>query len=1019
MKNALIKALLFSCLSLVAQIANSEDIDLFVGAPASTNSLPNVLIILDNTANWSQPFNDEIEALTSVLSFLPEDQFNVGLMMFNETGGGDSGNNGAYVRAAIRPMNADNKTTYINLIKTLDVNADKANNGKVGMSMWEAYLYFAGLAPHAGNNKAKTDYRNNIDTTTSRPDARLANNAIYALGGNALSSKAGSTYLSPTSLACTKNYIIYISNGAAQDNNSDISSATAALANLGGDITTIPISPTGSQVNVADEWARFMKKSPLNISTFTIDINKVTTGQGPGFTALLKSMANQSGGTYFDVNVSQVAGALTTIFSQIQSVNSVFASVSLPISVNTQGTLLNRIYIGMFRPDKAAAPSWNGNLKQYQLGFKDDNLQLLDADNNSALNTSNTGFIAECARSFWTPQSTDNYWEFKPEGNCLTVNTAASNSPDGNVVEKGGQGFRLRSDGGRTMLTCSSITCNSLYSFNSSLVTTAELGTTTSNHELVVKWQQGFDIKNELGNANFPSNALLTNNMRPSVHGDVVHSRPIAINYGNDAAPQVVVFYGGNDGALRAVNGNRNTSIGNKAAGSELWSFVPPEFYRKIIRLYDNSPIIKFPGQSSAITPTPIPKDYGMDGPITAFKNNTNATIYAAMRRGGRAVYAFDVTTPTALPSLKWKIGCPNATNDTNCTTNYSELGQTWSSPTVIKASGFTSAPLLIMGGGYDTCHDANSDLSCGTTSKGKKIYIINASTGTLLKSFNTISSVIADITVVPDTNGNIKFAYVADLGGNIYRVSGENANTAINNTIPSNWTMTRIASLGGTGADNRKFMFAPDVLDDNGTYNLLIGSGDREKPLSFYTSATTVNNRFYLIKDNPNDSTWLTSETINCGTAVICHNSLVAITSNETPTDATLSSSKGWYLALSSTEQVVTSAITVFGTVTFSTHKPAAAQGDTCSTLGTATVYNINYTNAAPLTDIVRGQVLLGGGLPPSPVAGLVTLDDGKTVPFLIGGRPDSPLQASVPQRTSPKSVIRPKSRVFWNIRK
>ena len=67
--------------------------------------------------------------------------------------------------------------------------------------------------------------------------------------------------------------------------------------------------------------------------------------------------------------------------------------------------------------------------------------------------------------------------------------------------------------------------------------------------------------------------------MRPSAHGDVVHSRPVAVNYGTDASPKVVVFYAGNDGVLKAINGNRTASIGSVAAGKEIWSFVPPEFF--------------------------------------------------------------------------------------------------------------------------------------------------------------------------------------------------------------------------------------------------------------------------------------------------------------------------------------------------------------------------------------------------------------------------------------------------------
>src|SRR5690606_23230336 len=107
--------------------------------------------------------------------------------------------------------------------------------------------------------------------------------------------------MSPVVAGCAKNFIIYISNGAAQDNGSDISQATAALEAAGGATTTIPISPSGSQDNVADEWARFMKKTGLEITTYTVDINKVATGQGPGWTALLKSVARVSGGKYFDV----------------------------------------------------------------------------------------------------------------------------------------------------------------------------------------------------------------------------------------------------------------------------------------------------------------------------------------------------------------------------------------------------------------------------------------------------------------------------------------------------------------------------------------------------------------------------------------------------------------------------------------------------------------------------------------------------------------------------------------------
>jgi len=52
---------------------------------------------------------------------------------------------------------------------------------------------------------------------------------------------------------------------------------------------------------------------------------------------------------------------------------------------------------------------------------------------------------------------------------------------------------------------------------------------------------------------------------------------------------------------------------------------------------------------------------------------------------------------------------------------------------------------------------------------------------------------------------------------------------------------------------------------------------------------------------------------------------------------------------------------------------------------------------------------------LAPSPMAGMVRLDDGRIVPFVMGGSPDSPLEGRVP--TPPSSITQPKSRVYWYI--
>jgi type IV pilus assembly protein PilY1 len=109
-----------------------------------------------------------------------------------------------------------------------------------------------------------------------------------------------------------------------------------------------------------------------------------------------------------------------------------------------------------------------------------------------------------------------------------------------------------------------------------------------------------------------------------------------------------------------------------------------------------------------------------------------------------------------------------------------------------------------------------------------------------------------------------------------------------------------------------------------------------------------------------------------------------------------------------------------VFGSVTFSTHIPYVPGGDVCSSdLGTANVYNVRYLNAAPSRPNAtnRYEEIDGGGLPPSPVAGQVRLDNGVIVPFIIGADPDSPLEGSLP--VPPSLSTLPKSITYWYIEK
>ncbi|MEP4487285.1 MAG: hypothetical protein ABJ013_16750 [Halioglobus sp.] len=1074
------------------QFSHAEDTDLFLGIPTSAADAPNVLFVIDNTANWSQTGPDgrpawtsEAEALAEIFRNLEEDVVNVGFMFYTETGGGNSNTDGAYVRSAIRFMDSATKELYAQQIEGFDINDDKSNGGKAGLAMAEAYLYFTADSPEAGNDKNKTDYLNNPDGVISAgnitvtdgvlcgykgngdpkscsvysPGGITADGAVWALPGNALTSKSGDPYVSPLPANfCGKNYIIYMSNGAAQDNTSDIRRGEEILSGLGGDTTQIAITPSGSAKNPSDEWARFMASddAATNVTVFTIDINKVTTGQGPGWTALLKSMADESGGNYYDVgsDVADISGAVNDALSRILSVNSVFASVALPASANTQSTFINQVFIGLFRPDADANPRWPGNLKQYKLGLDNSNdLRVLDVNNNAIID-GGTGFITACARSIWTPSptltSSDSYWSFLTEGDrlgdCIAQDpNNVSNFPDGSVVEKAGQAYVTRqltpgttnsATGARKVLTCTATgascatTLTNFQDNNSAITEAALVADDADDRTAVINWARGLDNLDENDNSN-------ETEMRPSVHGDVIHSEPVAIDYASDPnSPQVVVFYGANDGMLRAINGSRDSAHNSANAGAEFWTFVPPSIYPMLKKNRDNDVPVNFPASGTSAATSGQQKPYGADGPLTAFVGDYGAGdkryLYAGLRRAGRTVYAMDVTSINS-PALLWRQGCPNLDNDTGCTsTDWEDIGQTWSPMMVAEIEG-RSNPVILMGGGYDNCEDFDNNSTmnndCVAADKGDVIFVLDAVTGAILQKLPTDRAVVGEVRIVNVSDAllapkEIQFAYAADMGGNVYRISGADANTAIGTTLPSNttgagWTITKIASLGcdttATCLGNRKFIFGPDVVRIPKTDKLaiLIGSGDREKPLADYGAAAAVQNYFFSLTDQPTNATWFDDPSpAVCGTDLVCLSTLTPVTSSGPVVADTPIADQGWRMAMRSGEQVVSGALVVSNTANFSTHIPVQPDAAACETdLGTATTYNVGYDDGEG--DLIP---ITGGGLVPTPVAGKVVLDDGSIVPFCIGcGGEGSAIGGS--KVTSGIDWTQPKSRVYWNI--
>ena len=1015
---------LLMTLGLCANIAYGEDIDLYTGDTSGGDV--NVLFIFDNESNGGANLGgvvpSDMNAVTgcsagdstyycaqkyALITLLQKvktdgthfigDGVGVGIMMY-----GSGNNKGGYIRFSVRKMDTTNRAALIKLLKRIN-SADDAgsSNQDFGMMMWEGFKYFGGGSnsntPQSstawgpiplngmGTGTATRDYAGN-NTPGSATWAGAASPYAYT------SSLADSTvrYIPPThTTACGKNYIIYIGHSDSQNNTNNVD-AQLYFQNVGGSATQVsPGAPSSG-----DEGSRYMFNSDVdpntagtqNVITYTIGTYTAPcTGQQCSMIATMKSMSNVGGGSYYDAtSIDKLVFAIEDILTNIQGTPSVFASATLPVSVNTQGLFLNQVFIGMFRPDEAGSPKWLGNLKQYQLKYDatTNSLRLADANNADAVDTT-SGFINTTAKSFWTTPST--FWT-----NWVPSKTSsASDSVDGPEVQKGGAAQRQRevnlmTQASRNVYTCAvtsagapSCTTSSLSAtpFNTTTLVPTNAGTqtafnypaawvatTTASTDItnLINWVRGTDnLNNELG----PGPLLAT--VRPTIHGDVLHSHPVALDY----AGRVVVFYGSNDGMVRAVEA-KQTGTG---AGNELWAFLAPELLGKLNRLRQQSPIVILP---SSTTDTTFNKSYFMDGAIGAYQTTTSAILYVAARRGGNFIYALDVTNPDD-PKIKFTLS--------QGTTGMSTLGQTWSLPKVARIRDGTTAGriVLVFGGGYDTAEDSNLH---GTTGRG--VYVVDAVTGVMLKQFlsngtDTIStSIPSDVTLIDtDRDGFVDRAYVGDLDGNVWRMDLDDGTS----TNPSSgWRLFKLANLG-----SRKFFYPPDVVITSGFDAVLIGSGDREKPLS-----TTSSDKFYMIKDAKIglDGT---------GQTTIVPGDLVLNTADST-------SAKGWYYNLNTAgEKVVNAPLTVGGVVYFGTNKPTPSLACTAN-LGEARSYAVNFLTGAGARapggvgtgDDAYSEVLAAKtGLPPSPVAGLVDIGNGIIVPFCIGcGDRRSALEAGVP---------------------
>jgi type IV pilus assembly protein PilY1 len=242
----------------------------------------------------------------------------------------------------------------------------------------------------------------------------------------------------------------------------------------------------------------------------------------------------------------------------------------------------------------------------------------------------------------------------------------------------------------------------------------------------------------------------------------------------------------------------------------------------------------------------------------------------------------------------------------------------------------------------------------------------------------------------------------------------------------------------------------------------VLGASGDREHPLySANTSqAYSIVNRFYGLKDYntgpcavpisgtpaansttcpPSTTSWSTSAVIADDTDdTSTSNPSVTGMSDVTPVNGVAptydpsTSNNGFYLTFTSAgEKAVNAPLTVGGFTYVGTNTPQVPSDTVCTTLGVARGYAINFLTGGAMPGGSLYTTFATGGLPPSPVAGLVNVTVNgvdRLVPFCLGcGDPTASSSSSAgPDATSslggskPKIPVPPiRKRIYWYLDK
>ena len=315
--------------------------------------------------------------------------------------------------------------------------------------------------------------------------------------------------------------------------------------------------------------------------------------------------------------------------------------------------------MGMFRPDGDAKPRWRGNLKQYQFG--------LDAHRQRCRWSIATGTPAISASTgFISPNAVVvlDRAEHVLEQPAARHAAVGSDSPDGEVVEKGATAQRtargLRDRAGPRAAS-SPASAARRHAARRQRRDALRQRATRSITDSDARRHDGADRASRpdrLGARHRQRRrraraATSRDDGASPVHGDVLHSRPAVVNYGGSTGVGRVLRRQRRHAARRQRQPDRHRRRARSCGASCPRRCSASSTGCATTRRRSACPARRRPRRRRRATTSSTARSASTRSSTpTAASSRRSST--SRMRRGGRLLYAFDVTDPAA-PTLLWR----------------------------------------------------------------------------------------------------------------------------------------------------------------------------------------------------------------------------------------------------------------------------------------------------------------------------------------------------------------------------